>query len=87
MASRREKRDFGAPRETAADYYRLHTDAVDALVGADEGNSPPVPEEELRKYRSGPRLRFADWAKALSSLMARNTLYSQRRLSTSDADT
>ena len=65
MASRREKRADGAPRETATDYYRLHTDAVDALVGADEDNSPPVPEEELRKYRSGPRLRFADWAKAL----------------------
>ena len=48
-----------------ADYYKLHTRAVDDLVTADESNSPVVSDEELAKYRSGPKLKFADWAKAI----------------------
>ena len=57
-----------APRDeerAAADYYRLHVKAVDDLVNADRDNSPPVSEEELRKYRSGPKLRLSDWVKAV----------------------
>lgn len=50
---------------SAADYYKLRTEAVDDLVNADESNSPEVSEEELLKYRSGPKLRLADWVKAL----------------------
>ena len=55
------------PREeprAAADYYRLHTQAVEDLVGADASNSPAVSEEELARYRSR-RLHFAGWVKAL----------------------
>lgn len=66
MASKRKK--SGAPRDeirATAEYYKLHTDAVNDLVYADESNSPEVPEAELRKYRSGSRLRLADWAKAI----------------------
>ncbi|MBR2257455.1 MAG: hypothetical protein IJ899_09070 [Blautia sp.] len=32
--------------------YTLHRKAVDDLVGANKENSPVVPEEELRKYKS-----------------------------------
>ena len=52
-------------RRSAADYYKLNTKAVDDLVTADVSNSPKVSEAELRKYRSGPKLKLADWAKAL----------------------
>ena len=52
-------------RRDAADYYKLNLRAVDDLVTADKSNSPPVSEAELRKYRSGPRVRLSDWAKAL----------------------
>ena len=38
---------------------------MDDLVNADVSNSPKVSEAELRKYRSGPRLKLSDWAKAL----------------------
>ena len=51
--------------EGQADYYKLKTQAVDDLVNASEDNSPPVPEEELRAYRSGPRMKVADWVKML----------------------
>lgn len=44
-----------------ADYYKLKTKAVDDLVTADVSNSPKVSEEELRKYRSGPKIRVAEW--------------------------
>ena len=49
---------------SAADYYKLHSQAVDDLVNADESNSPPVSKEELRKY-SSRRLTLADWLKML----------------------
>lgn len=55
------------PREenrATAEYYKLHTQAVDDLVHADELNSPEVSREELAKYRSR-RLDLADWLKAL----------------------
>ncbi len=55
-----EKRD-----RDAASYYKLHTRAVDDLIHADESNSPPVSEEELRKYRSGSRLKLSDTLKAV----------------------
>lgn len=48
-----------------SDYYKLKTQAVDDLINADESNSPEVSEEELRAYRSGPKLKVADWVKLL----------------------
>ena len=51
--------------EKQADYYRLKTQAVDDLITANEDNSPPVSEEELRAYRSGPKMKVADWVKML----------------------
>lgn len=52
-------------RRAAADYYKLHAQAVNDLITANEENSPEVSEEELRQYRSGPKLKLADWLKAL----------------------
>lgn len=60
------KKNKAQPRDekrAAAEYYKLNTKAVEDLVSADEENSPPVPEEELRKYRSGPKFKLADWVK------------------------
>lgn len=51
--------------EKQSEYYRLKTQAVDDLVTANEDNSPEVSEEELRAYRSGPKLKLADWVKLL----------------------
>ena len=48
-----------------AEYYRLNTKAIDDLVTASPENSPKVSEVELRKYRSGPKIRLKDWLKAL----------------------
>ena len=62
-----KKKKFSEPQErrAAADYYRLNLKAVDDLVNADVSNSPKVSEAELRKYRSGPKIRLSEWAKAL----------------------
>lgn len=51
--------------EKQTEYYKLKTEAVNDLVTANEENSPPVSEEELRAYRSGPKLKVADWTKTL----------------------
>ena len=51
--------------EKQAEYYRLKTEAVNDLVTANEENSPAVSEEELRAYRSGPKMKVADWVKIL----------------------
>ncbi len=52
------------PRD-AADYYRLNRQAVEDLVNATPENSPKVSEKELRKYRSGPKIRLRDWMKVV----------------------
>jgi len=64
MAKKKRQPEKEAEK-TLSEYYRLNTQAVEDLVTADESNSPQVPAAELRKYRSGPRLTLADWAKAL----------------------
>lgn len=64
MARRRGPRP-GEDRRDAADYYKLNLRAVEDLVTADASNSPPVSEAELKKYRSGPKVKLSDWAKAL----------------------
>ena len=53
------------PRKDEADYYRLKVKAVDDLVTANAENSPPVSRQELRKYQSGPKVKLADWVKAI----------------------
>ena len=65
MAGNKKRRTTPEESRTTAEYYKLHTSAVRDLVDADESNSPEVSEEELRKYRSGPKLRLSDWAKAI----------------------
>ncbi len=66
MASQRDKRRENREEEkTAAEYYRLNTKAVDDLVTATKENSPPVSKAELRKYQSGPRVKMAEWVKAV----------------------
>ncbi|MBQ9824623.1 MAG: hypothetical protein IJM63_09000 [Solobacterium sp.] len=51
--------------EKEADFYDLKTDAVKALVEADESNSPEVSKEELAKYRSKSGLHLPQWLKML----------------------
>ena len=65
MAGKKNRRTTPEENRTTAEYYKLHTSAVRDLVDADESNSPEVLEEELLKYRSGPKLRLSDWGKAI----------------------
>ena len=65
MAGKKNRRTTPEENRTTAEYYKLHTAAVRDLVDADESNSPEVSEEELLKYRSGPKLRLSDWGKAI----------------------
>ena len=65
MSKRKKDNKAKAEVEAQTDYYRLKTNAVNDLVNANEDNSPEVSEEELRKYRSGPKLKVADWVKLL----------------------
>ena len=62
---RKEKESNHDERRASADYYRLNTKAVDDLVNATPENSPQVSEKELRKYRSGPKIRLRDWMKVV----------------------
>lgn len=55
-------RDVTGPE---AELYHLKLQAVDDLVSANEENAPPVSGKELRKYQSGPRIKVADWVKAI----------------------
>lgn len=53
-------------RETgSSEYYRLNAKAVDDLVNATEENSPEVSEEELKKYRSGSKIKLPTRVKLL----------------------
>ncbi len=65
MSDKKKKRATPEENKTTSEYYKLHTGAVKDLVEANEDNSPEVPEEELRKYRSGPKIRIADPLKAI----------------------
>ena len=51
--------------KTLSEYYQLKTKAVEDLVSADESNSPQVSRQELNQYRSGPKIRVADWVKVI----------------------
>ena len=63
--ARKQKNPPREPDRSAAEYYKLNLKAVDDLVTADESNSPKVSEAELRRYRSGPKVRLSDTLKAL----------------------
>jgi len=65
MVSRKKKRAAPEESRTTNEYYKLHTQAVDDLVNADVSNSPEVSEEELQKYRSGPKFHLKDWVKVV----------------------
>ena len=54
-----------SPEKDASAYYRLNTKAVDDLVSADAGNSPPVSAAELAKYRSHGKWRIPRVVKLL----------------------
>ena len=62
--SRKNRKGAPEAQKSTAEYYRLNTRAIDDLVTADASNSPKVSEEELRKYRSGPKIRLRDGVKA-----------------------
>jgi len=60
------KKNQTAEQERAtAEYYKLHTRAVDDLIHANEENSPQVSKAELAKYQSRCGLTLADWLKML----------------------
>ena len=63
--AKRDKQPPEEERKSAAEYYKLNTRAVDDLVNATPENSPKVGEAELRKYRSGPKIRLSEWVKAV----------------------
>ena len=65
MSKKRKNQEQKPEIERQADYYRLKTDAVNDLITANEDNSPVVSQEELRAYRSGPKMKVADWVKVL----------------------
>ena len=65
MSKKRKNVSPEPDAEKQSSYYDLKTKAVDDLVNADESNSPEVSKEELRKYKSGPKLKLADWVKLL----------------------
>lgn len=66
MASKQDKRrETREEGKSPAEYYKLNTKAVDDLVSASKENAPPVSKAELRKYQSGPRIKMAEWVKAV----------------------
>lgn len=65
MAKNKDKKQTAEERKSAEDYYKLHSQAVKDLASANEENSPVVSEEELRKYRSGSKIRISETLKAL----------------------
>ena len=63
--SRRKRHTPEERAETLSDYYQLKKDAVNDLVTANEENSPPVSEEEIRKYTTRHRIHLSDGVKVL----------------------
>ena len=61
---KQQPRNQEGEKDTSA-YYRLKKQAVEDLVTANEENSPPVSAAELKKYRSGPKVKMSDWVKAI----------------------
>ncbi len=61
----KKRRAVPEENRAASDFYKLHSRAINDLITANEENSPEVSEEELRQYRSGPKLKVSDWLKAI----------------------
>ena len=65
MSKKNRKQAVKPEVEKETDYYDLKKEAVQALVEADESNSPEVSEEEIRKYTSATKYTLPQWAKML----------------------
>lgn len=63
--SRKKQQKTQEEKKNPAEYYKLHTKAVEDLASADESNSPEVSQAELNKYRSGSRIRLPGWFKVI----------------------
>lgn len=61
MADKKKKRNPEPADRSAADYYKLKTDAVERLVNNE--NAPEVPEAELNRYRSKKKFHIPAWLK------------------------
>ena len=59
MAKNKQKE----PDRSAAEYYKLKTDAVDRLVDAKD--APEVSEKEIRKYTSKRKFHIPSWLKVV----------------------
>lgn len=46
-------------------YYQMHSDAIDRLINAEDGEVPEVGAEELKQYESGVLSKIPSWLKAL----------------------
>lgn len=55
------KKEKKHTEKNAADYYKLKTGAVDKLV--DSSNAPVVSDKELKKFKSGGKLKIPNWIK------------------------
>lgn len=60
MAKRKKSKQN---QSSTADYYKLKTQAVDDLISADETNSPPVSDEELRAHGARKKGGIPNWLK------------------------
>ncbi len=65
MGRKRKNRNVPEESKVTTDYYKLHTSDVNDLVTADESNSPEVSEEELAKYKSGPKFKIPETMRVL----------------------
>ena len=63
--SRDKKKPVQEEGKSAADYYKLNTQAVDDLATADVSNTPKYSREELNRYRSGGKVHIPEAAKLL----------------------
>lgn len=61
MSDKKKKQISESADRSAADHYKLKTDAVERLVNAE--NAPEVPESEINRYRSKKKLRIPAWLK------------------------
>ncbi len=53
------------PRSDETNYYQMHSDAIDRLINAEDGEVPEVGAEELKQYESGVLSKIPSWLKAL----------------------
>ena len=61
MSKRKHKKIIENTDRSAADYYKLKTDAVERLVNAE--NAPEVSRAEIQKYTSKKKFHIPSWLK------------------------